>query len=790
MGAVLLDKQPPPIFVDPYLVASPAPTSSSEILTALARALLDGEEEAIAVFDRHCRCAFVNKSFCRLCEQAPPHLLGRSPEELFPPRGLEIRHLLERAVRAPAEGRTQPSLPEELGFGRTTRERGRLHATPLHDLETQEVLGLLVRWQPEPARQTFLKTGERASEMERGGTWEALIDEAEVKWSQSAVAFLGLAEGAQPTRSDFLRLLHPDDRLKVQQAWERLQHEGEVLAVECRLLHKQRGEFWISLTGAVRRVGTPPTGRLRIVGALHDVDERIRSQRTLDDAVTMLELALDGGRAGAFSWNVGEEIITWSESLYPLFGFDAGVTQATYALFAQRVHPEDLPQVEAAIAHAVSTGQDYFTEYRARQIDGSWRWLEARARMLRDGPTGRLRMVGVARDIEHWKRLQERLEGLVQETREAHQTKSAVINALSHDIRTPLTALVGLADHLAAHPQSPHATDMAETMRDSATVLLDIVDDLLQLGRLEANPPPLNVIPVDVLGVARRVINILQLRAKEKGLRLELSNPEEVDRCLALVEVRATERILMNLLDNAIKYSDSGTVRLTLECHSDSVRALVDDEGAGIPTSERERIFQPYVRLHQGPAKPRGLGLGLAICAQLTAQMDGRLRVTESPAGGARFILELRPAPESCAEDPASSGATPAPPRRLAKKRSQKPSVLLVEDCKSIRLLVEMMFARTVDLSFATNLQEGRATFARQSYDAILIDLDLGDGASGLELVQELRAEHPHTDCLFVAFTATVVRDEIWFKERGFDTVLRKPFSREDFARAIHLEAV
>lgn len=369
-----------------------------------------------------------------------------------------------------------------------------------------------------------------------------------------------------------------------------------------------------------------------------------------------------------------------------------------------------------------------------------------------------------------------KLHSLIREARSANQAKSAMISALSHDIRTPLTALIGLAEQIGAQPRSRNVPRAAHAIRESATLLLGIVDSLLQIGRLDRVETGAPNVPTELVAIAKRIQTVLRNKADTKGLSLQIKGPETV---YAMGNESSLERIVMNLVSNAVRHTDSGQITVSVSSDGQRVVLHVDDQGQGIPEAERQRIFDPYVQLSSSRARKGGLGLGLAICAQLARHMNGKLAVSDSPEGGARFTLSLS------AADPGIAEAKGPQSRSVVSLSRARPRILVVEDCESIRLLVEMMFSRVIDLTFVDRTDEALLRFREQAFDTALIDLDLGEADSGLNLVAQIRAALGDRHCRLIAFSATIIREESWFRERGFDGVLQKPFTRDDFLYAV-----
>jgi signal transduction histidine kinase len=356
----------------------------------------------------------------------------------------------------------------------------------------------------------------------------------------------------------------------------------------------------------------------------------------------------------------------------------------------------------------------------------------------------------------------------------ANQAKSAFLANMSHELRTPLNGILGYAQILKRdHNLSERQRQDLEVIHQSGNHLLTLINDVLDLskveaGKLELYPAPFNL-PIFLDGIA----NLMGLRARQKGLAFEFSGAATLPTGVESDEKRLRQ-ILLNLLGNAIKFTDSGQIRLRAEVRarqSNQVKLwlAVEDTGVGIAPASLAKIFQPFEQVGDTGRRAEGTGLGLAICRQLVELMGSRLQVDSVPGHGSCFSFELELA---CRDAPA---ATPAP-RLINAYRGVRRSVLVVDDQAENRLVLENMLA---PLGFAVRLADsGRACMAAvqaQLPDVILLDLRMPE-MDGYATMRALRALVSCCTTPIIAVSATAFADEqAHSTTAGFNDFLAKP---------------
>jgi PAS domain S-box-containing protein len=361
------------------------------------------------------------------------------------------------------------------------------------------------------------------------------------------------------------------------------------------------------------------TVSLMILGAV--LAERESAEEQLAGAHTSLAEAQEVAHIGSWEWNIPEDRITWSDELHRLYGVEPQPGGMTYDAYLAHLHPDDVEMVSQAVARAHSDGHAFAFDHRIVLDDGSVRWLHGRGRVVRDAGGAVVRMLGTSQDITERKRLDE--------------LRDTILSTVSHELRTPLTAILGFALTLKEHGTRLAAgtyAEVVEHLTEQANRLEQLLSDLLDLDRLRHGALTPTFRATDVGELVARVASGY---AGEEHLVLI-----DAGRAVAEVDPPKVERIVENLLANAVKHTPPGTeIRVRVSTNNDDVVLAVEDRGPGVPADERKAVFEVFTR-GDGTGAP-GTGIGLSLVAQFAALHGGRAWVEDNAGGGASFRVRL-----------------------------------------------------------------------------------------------------------------------------------------------------
>ena len=408
-----------------------------------------------------------------------------------------------------------------------------------------------------------------------------------------------------------------------------------------------------------------------------------------------------------------------------------------------------------------------------RRTDG--RLLEVVSHLAADGA-----MVRTYTDVTDAHAAESALIAARDEAERANRAKSDFLSRMSHELRTPMNAVLGFGQLLAADPHDPLSPAQAERVRAllrGGQHLLTLIDEVLDISRIEAGTLQLSLQPVDLLALVQDTVNMMQPMARQAGMTLTLRAQPEVADCLAQADTTRLRQVLLNLLSNALKFNrPGGEVQIGCGARGASVWCEVSDQGPGMSLDQQAKLFQAFERSNMNGAV-EGSGIGLALSRSLITLMGGEIGVRNAPGEGSSFWLQLPSASAAAVIDIAS--APPADQRAAATGGQQE--VLYIEDNEVNQVLMAGMLAHRpmIKLRMAADGSSGLAMAAERLPQLVLLDIQLPD-FGGHEVLRRLRLLPGMAEVPVLAVSANALPDDVLqAREAGFDGYLTKPL---DFA--------
>lgn len=349
-----------------------------------------------------------------------------------------------------------------------------------------------------------------------------------------------------------------------------------------------------------------------------------------------------------------------SPNIKQVFGFSAEEVCQNSNFWTERIHPEDLPGVLEAVG-ATFIGESYDLEYRLKNKDDQWVWVLGRASKPYE-KDGELFTYSVLGDITERKRMEEELARARDAALESARLKSEFLANMSHEIRTPMNGIIGMTELALETDLSRHQRECLDMVKGSAFSLLTLINDILDFSRIEANKLEIEEVDFNLREHLKQSIRPLAVKAQEKGLEVVLRVTPGTPNSLIGDEMRLRQ-VLVNLIGNAIKFTQKGEIVVTadVESHIEDdlrLRISVSDTGIGIPHEKQGMIFNAFTQADGSTTrKYGGAGLGLAISARLVKMMGGDIWIESEPGRGSafHFTIRLRKQPvESAVMEPAN----------------------------------------------------------------------------------------------------------------------------------------
>jgi PAS domain S-box-containing protein len=361
-----------------------------------------------------------------------------------------------------------------------------------------------------------------------------------------------------------------------------------------------------------------------------------------------------------------------SPKIEAILGFSPREWLADPELWFRQLHPEDRDRALAEEARSKESGTPLHSEYRLLTRDGRTLWFRDEAVVVADDAGRPLCLQGVMYDITDRKRAEEEVRSLNAELEErviertaqleaASQAKSEFLSRMSHELRTPLNAVLGFGQVLEMDDLDPRQLDSVRHILRGGGRLLELIDELLDIARIESGRISLSLGPVGVKGALQEVLDLVSPIAAELSVVLA---PLPSDDRYVVADRQRLNQILLNLLSNAVKYNrEGGSVIVDwMERSGGRLRISVTDQGTGIAAEDLDRLFTPFERLDADQTGVQGTGLGLALCKHLVEVMAGSIGVESEPGRGTMFFIELPLAePPGDRVDPAWMGEDARP---------------------------------------------------------------------------------------------------------------------------------
>lgn len=614
------------------------------------------------------------------------------------------------------------------------------------------------------------------------GLWSVEPATGRAEWNSRMFEMYGLPEGRAPTLKHWMQhLVHPDDR-------ERLRHERQrahaaglpVFETEFRIVRPDGGVRWVVCSS---RREESQEGTM-VFGTHLDVTERRQTEEALSQARERIMLATRGAGIAAWDRDLVRGKSYWDPQMYLLRGLSPDDPRSIREL-RSCVHPDDLPGLLAGYDLALADPLCDTTncEFRVIWPDGSEHWLATRGTIVRNEAGVAVRVLGVNWDVTERKQADQARRDK-EAAEQASRAKSAFLARMSHELRTPLNAVLGFTQVLQAdspYGLTPGQRQKVDHIHTAGRHLLALIDDVLDLSRIESGALQLEQGPLDLVEVVNDALQLMGPMARRHDIAMAAAAVSG----RVVADPRRLRQVLMNLLSNAIKYNrPAGRVEVSAVAGEREHAIVVRDTGRGMTPRQLAGLFEPFNRLGAERDGIEGTGIGLSIAQQLTQHMGGRLEVSSRPGQGSEFRLWLPSAPDGHAT---LAEARAVPPELPAAAAGMALSMLYIEDNEVNVLLVQELVALRpqIDLVCASDGLTGVAQALQRRPDVVLIDMHLPD-IDGHEVLRRLRMRPELSAAKCIALSANAMPEDVaQALSEGFDDYWTKPIDVQRFLGAL-----
>jgi len=477
----------------------------------------------------------------------------------------------------------------------------------------------------------------------------------------------------------------------------------------------------------------------------------------------------------------GPRIVYVNEAFEQVFGYAASdvAGRSTRMLHG----PDTDPQTIADVLAAIAAGRPIRAEIVHYTQAGEGRWMDVDVVPITDASGTLTHWLSVERDITERKRNEAELLAARDEAEHANRLKSEFLANMSHEIRTPLNGVLGMSQLLARTTLDARQARMIETVQTSGRALLSIINDILDLSKIEAGLMTLEAETVEIDALCQQALAAVVGTAQNKGLALDVAIDDAVPGHI-VADRRRLAQVLINLLGNAVKFTESGSVWLNVDCPDKrTIRFEIADTGPGMSPEQAEHIFDRFRQVDASYARRHdGAGLGLALCKEFTDLMGGNITLQTSQGSGSRFAVEL---PLAAAEGGSASADDVQAVSRLPADIGR---ILIAEDNPTNRETLEM-FLSELGAQTPVCVSNGRDALERalqDSFSLVIMDISMPE-MNGLDAIRAIRADASQRGKVpILALTAHAApQDREECLQAGANDYLAKPVDLEALAGAL-----
>jgi signal transduction histidine kinase/CheY-like chemotaxis protein len=511
-----------------------------------------------------------------------------------------------------------------------------------------------------------------------------------------------------------------------------------------------------------------------VISAAHDVSEMVDTIRKSERTQERLQLATE--MANIYVYDIDyrrRRIESAGKNIYQIDdGNRRAVIESVFAESGERyIDPRDRERIAEA-TRVFEAGGPYVEEYRTLRPDGAEFWVAEVMEATRDDAGEIVRVIGASQDVTARKQAEQALIQAKEDAEAANLAKSAFLATMSHEIRTPLNGVLGMAQAMTAGPLDPAQRERLDVIRQSGETLLAVLNDVLDLSKIEAGKLELEEVEFDIGEAATSVHAAFSPIAAQKGLRFELAVTRAA-RGAYLGDATRVRQLLSNLVSNALKFTEAGRVDVRVGRRGGVLSLSVSDTGVGITPDQRAGLFRKFEQADASTTRRfGGTGLGLAICRELAERMGGRIEVTSAEGEGSTFVVQL-PLPRA-----AGVPVVPvhAPPRDSAPSSLR---VLAAEDNKVNQLVLRTLLSQAgIEPVIVGDGVDAVAAWEADHWDVILMDVQMPrmDGPTATRFIRERELAQGRARTPIVALTANAMTHQVsQYLDAGMDGFVAKP---------------
>jgi signal transduction histidine kinase/CheY-like chemotaxis protein len=494
-----------------------------------------------------------------------------------------------------------------------------------------------------------------------------------------------------------------------------------------------------------------------------------------EDIIKLLNEAQHIAKIGSWDWNVATGDMWWSDELYTIFEVDPAEYTPTFESSLKFIHPEDAGEFQKAAVHSMNTGE--MLDYRFRIVTSKGiKDCHSKAKVYLNEKGEAQRMTGTSMDVTEMVTIVEELNSAKDKAEESDRLKTAFLQNISHEVRTPLNSIVGFSELITEPGQSlQKIKSFSKIISANSNRLISIISDVIEIAEIHSGQVRLVISKFDLISLFSRSADAFRELCQLKGIELLVNNSVDEDESIIVSDKGKLEKIFLHLIDNAVKFTQRGSVRIDLSVEKNILSFDISDTGIGIDEREQSIIFDPFRQLETGLSRSYGgTGLGLTIVKAYVEALKGTISLTSELNRGTSVKITLPVIVDrvSIPEAPESNVLN-----------DHVNTILIAEDeYSNFKYLYELLQSDKTRIIHAKNGKEALDICKSSDVvDMVLMDLKMPvmDGTAAATLIKQLRPELP-----IIAQTAYIPDEDKL--NSVFDDLIAKPINRNELKDKIN----
>ncbi|MDP2335071.1 MAG: PAS domain S-box protein [Bacteroidota bacterium] len=580
--------------------------------------------------------------------------------------------------------------------------------------------------------------------------------------------------------NSFIRVIAPIDRRQVVDYYLELTAKGSLDSmIEFRFIQKDGSIIWVEQN---TRIVRDPNGKIvQFRNVARDITVRKLAEEALRESEASLAEAQRIAHIGNWELDIFTHKLFWSEEVYSIFGFEIGAFSLTMEAFFECVHPDDRMLMNKVTQASLYEKKTFDVDHRIILPNGKVRVVHEMAEVIFNETGQPIKMVGTVQDITDRKLAEEELIIAKEHAEESDRLKSAFLANMSHEIRTPMNGILGFAEML----KEPKLTgeeqqEYLSIIEKSGARMLNIINDIVDISKIESGLMKVNVKESNVNEQIEYIYTFFKPEVEGKGIRFFFKNSLPLKEAILKTDREKVSSILINLVKNAIKYCDKGTIEFGYDLvktqHATSLQFFVKDTGIGIPKDRQEAVFDRFVQADIGDKRAfQGAGLGLSISKAYVEMLGGKIWVESEEGKGSifYFTIPFKSQPHT------KRDITTFVSDEGEKGQIRNLKLLIVEDDETSDLLILNMLKKISHrvLHSETGVEAIETCRNNPDLDLVLMDIKMPD-MDGYEATRQIRQFN--NDVVIIAQTAFGLSgDREKAIEAGCNDYIAKPINKD-----------